>query len=43
MLGSVNWHIDANNPWHYGSVDTQPGQGINGGLGPSQGPNLVTI
>lgn len=36
------WHIDANNPHHYGMVDTG-GEGINGGIGQSDGPNWVTF
>jgi uncharacterized protein len=30
-----SWKIDANNPMNYGMVDNA-GQGINGGVGPSQ-------
>ena len=36
------WHVDANNPMDYGIVDTHAG-GINGGIGPAQGPNRVTF
>ena len=36
------WKIDANNPMDYGMVDTG-GQGINGGIGGAQGPNMVTF
>ena len=36
------WHIDANNPMKYGIVDTHA-EGINGGVGASDGPNRVTV
>ena len=29
------WHVDANNPYNYGLVDTQSEGGINGGIGPA--------
>lgn len=32
------WSIDAANPMKYGIVDTNAGAGINGGIGPSMGP-----
>jgi uncharacterized protein len=36
FYGSLfEWKIDANNPMNYGMVDNA-GQGINGGVGPSQ-------
>ena len=38
--GVFGWQIDANNPMQYGMVNTG-GEGINGGIGPSGGPNLV--
>jgi predicted enzyme related to lactoylglutathione lyase len=34
------WKIDANNPMNYGMVDNG-GQGINGGVGPGEGPRLT--
>jgi predicted enzyme related to lactoylglutathione lyase len=37
-----DWRVDANNPYHYGVVDTGGG-GINGGIGPSDGANRVTF
>ena len=37
------WKIDADNPYQYGQVDTQTSEGIAGGIGPSPGPNRVTI
>ena len=37
-----DWHVDADNPMNYGIVDTHAG-GINGGIGPAQGPNQVTF
>jgi predicted enzyme related to lactoylglutathione lyase len=36
------WQIDTNNPMSYGMVNTG-GEGINGGIGPSDGPNQVTF
>jgi len=36
------WQINADNPYQYGMVDTG-GAGINGGIGPSPGPNRVTV
>lgn len=39
-----DWHIDDNNPWDYGMVDTHSEGGINGGIGGSQsGANRVTF
>ncbi|HEX3722847.1 MAG TPA: VOC family protein [Nitrolancea sp.] len=38
-----DWNIDANNPYDYGMVDTKVAGGVNGGVGPSQHGNLVTI
>lgn len=35
------WKIDANNPYNYGMVETGGQGGINGGIGPSDGPNRV--
>lgn len=32
------WSINADNPMNYGIVDTNAGAGINGGIGPSMGP-----
>ena len=37
------WHVDANNPMNYGMVDTRDEVGINGGIGPCDGPNRVTF
>ena len=37
------WEINTNNPFDYGVVDTQTDHGINGGVGPTQGPSRVTI
>ena len=39
------WHVDANNPYNYGIVDTQSDGGINGGIGPTGdgGPSRVTF
>lgn len=36
------WEINTDNPMNYGLVDTKAG-GINGGIGPSEGSNRVTI
>jgi predicted enzyme related to lactoylglutathione lyase len=33
------WKVDANNPMNYGIVEAQGGQGIGGGIGPSQAAN----
>ncbi|MFQ6026702.1 MAG: VOC family protein [Dehalococcoidia bacterium] len=39
-----DWHVDDNNPWNYGMVDTHSEGGINGGIGGSEGgPNRVTF
>ena len=38
-----DWHVDANNPYNYGMVDTHAEGGINGGIGgPGSGVNRVT-
>lgn len=38
------WHVDSNNPFDYGMVDTHSEGGINGGIGGSNGePNRVTF
>lgn len=37
------WSINADNPMSYGLVETNGGFGIGGGIGPAQGPNLVTF
>lgn len=37
------WSINADNPMNYGLVDTNGGTGINGGIGPAPGPNMVTF
>ncbi len=37
------WHVDANNPWNYGLVDTHSQGGINGGIGPAEGAGRVSI
>ena len=43
FYGSVfGWQIDGNNPMQYGMVNTG-GEGINGGIGLSDGPNKVTF
>jgi predicted enzyme related to lactoylglutathione lyase len=36
------WEVNADNPFGYGTVDTKAG-GINGGIGPTEGPTRVTI
>ncbi|MDP6403546.1 MAG: VOC family protein, partial [SAR202 cluster bacterium] len=36
------WHVDANNPMNYGIIDTHD-EGINGGIGQTDGPNMVTF
>ena len=41
--GLFGWSIDSNNPYDYGLVDTQTSRGINGGVGPTEGPNRVTV
>ena len=39
-----DWHVDANNPYDYGIVDTHAEGGINGGIGgPGSGVNRVTF
>jgi uncharacterized protein len=38
-----DWKVDANNPFDYGTVDTETGRGANGGIGPTTGPSRVTI
>jgi uncharacterized protein len=39
-----DWQINADNPYQYGMVDTQSGQGINGGIATANEPNnRVTI
>ena len=38
-----DWHVDANNPMNYGMVDTRSQEGINRGIGPTSGPNMVTF
>ena len=41
---AFGWTIDANNPMHYGLVDTGAGTGINGGIGtPMHGQSYVTV
>jgi len=37
------WEMDTNNPFDYGLVNTQTERGINGGVGPTEGPGRVTI
>jgi predicted enzyme related to lactoylglutathione lyase len=37
-----DWHIQVDPEIGYGMVDTK-GSGINGGIGPSRGPNQVTF
>jgi predicted enzyme related to lactoylglutathione lyase len=37
------WTIDADNPFNCGMVDTQSGLGINGAVGPGEGPQRVTL
>jgi uncharacterized protein len=38
------WHIDDNNQWEYGMVDTHAEGGINGGIGQCQdGSNRITF
>lgn len=34
-----DWQVDADNPFQYGSVDTQTGVGINGGISGANEPN----
>jgi predicted enzyme related to lactoylglutathione lyase len=36
-----DWQINSNNPWNYGLVTTGDEGGINGGIGPAQGPKGV--
>jgi len=36
------WNVNANNPMNYGIVDNQ-GEGINGGIGPSDGDARLTV
>lgn len=39
-----DWHVDTNNPYNYGMVDTHAEGGINGGIGPAgAGVNRVTF
>ncbi len=38
-----DWHLDADNPFNYGMVDTHTEEGINGGIGPCPDGNRVTI
>ena len=38
-----DWKIDANNPFNYGVIDTGGQGGINGGIGPTDGPTRVTF
>ena len=38
------WHVDDNNPWNYGMVDTHSEGGINGGIDQSnEGRSYVTF
>ena len=37
------WHVDANNPYNYGLVDTHSEGGINGGIGPCNEGARVTV
>ena len=38
------WHVNADNEFNYGLVDTHTDKGIGGGIGPTQGgPNMVTF
>ena len=37
------WHVDADNPMQYGMVKTGGKGGLNGGIGPAQGPTGVTF
>ena len=38
------WHVDTNNPMDYGIVDTHTeGEGINGGIAPTEGPAQATF
>ena len=38
-----DWHVDADNTFNYGMVDTHTEEGINGGIGPCSDGNRVTI
>ena len=39
-----NWHVNADNEFKYGIVDTHTDGGIGGGIGPTQGgPSRVTF
>ena len=39
-----DWHVDTDNPYNYGMVDTHADGGINGGIGPAGGGvNRVTF
>src|SRR5260370_8722795 len=37
------WKIKSENPFNYGLVDTQSSLGINGAVGPGEGPRRVTL
>jgi predicted enzyme related to lactoylglutathione lyase len=38
-----DWHVDTNNTFNYGLVDTHSQGGINGGIGQCDGANRVTF
>src|SRR5258707_14068102 len=37
------WKMKRENPFNYGLVDTQSSLGINGAVGPGEGPRRVTL
>jgi len=37
------WKIKSENPFNYGLVDTQSSLGINGAVGPGEGPRRITL
>jgi predicted enzyme related to lactoylglutathione lyase len=41
--GALGWKIDANNPMNYGMVASKGRDGINGGIGGSQGSSRVLV
>jgi predicted enzyme related to lactoylglutathione lyase len=41
--GALGWKIDANNPMNYGMVASKGRDGINGGIGGSQGGSRVVV
>jgi len=41
--GALGWEIDANNPMNYGMVASKGREGINGGIGGSQGSSRVLV